>query len=358
MAMKRMATAMLLVGVCVAGGVTPAFADEAPEGVLGAIVADTAPAQLRGDELVAQVGDVRAEIPVDASEPLTLQSTNGPEISITLPRGGDNDEEPEREGSGAISHDLGDGSHIVPAIRSNGIVQILSVLHDAAAPTSFDYDVAVGADGSLVAAADGGVRLLDGSGQEVASVAAPWALDASGKQIPTRFVVEQNRLTQIVDAASVADVQYPVVADPAVAVTYTQYRVVDVSKTVNWTNHAEQIGLCKIERGGGGGQCTIAASKQVATSIGVSLGASIGDVAAGINFSVSNTRTVSVSWTSPPSPVGSSYKAWATGTRATYRVQKWVGNRVLGQASTHWRLVGTSGTLTAFTPNAGFAIGQ
>lgn len=356
--MKRMATAMSLVGVYVAGGVTPAFADEAPEGVLGAIVADTAPAQLRGDELVAQVGDVRAEIPVDASEPLTLQSTNGPEISITLPRGGDNDEEPEREGSGAISHDLGDGSHIVPAIRSNGIVQILSVLHDAAAPTSFDYDVAVGEEGSLITAADGGARVLDADGHEAAVIAAPWAVDASGKQIPTRFVVGRNRLTQIVDTASVADVQYPVVADPAVSVTSTQYRVVDVSKTTNWTNRSEQIGLCKIERGGGGGQCTISASRQVATSVGISLGAPIGDVAAGLNFSVSNTRTVSVSWSSPPSPVGSSYKAWATGTRATYRIQKWVGHRVLGQSSTRWQLVATSGILTAFTPNAGFAIGQ
>lgn len=284
---NRIATAMVLVSVCVAGGMTPAFANDAPDGVLEAIVADTAPAQIQGDELVAQVGDVRAEIPVDPEEPLTLQSGNGSEISITLPRGDHNAEEPAREGSGAVSHDLGDGSRIVPAIRSNGIVQILSVLQDAGAPTSFDYDVAVGNGGSLVAAADGGVRLLDGVGQEVASVAAPWAVDASGKHIPTHFVLRQNRLTQIVDTASVADVQYPVVADPAVSVTYTQYRVVDVSKTANWTNHAEQIGLCKIERGGGGGQCTIAASKQVATSIGVSLGASPGDVAAGINFSVS-----------------------------------------------------------------------
>lgn len=323
--MRRMATAMLLVGVCVAGGMTPAFADEAPEGVLEAIVADTAPARMQGDELVAEVGDVRAEIPVDTEEPLTLQSGNGPEISITLPRGDGRDEDPSREGRGAVSRDLGDGSRIVPAVRSNGILQILSVLNDVEAPTSFDYDVAVGDDGSLITAADGGARVLDGDGQEAAVIAAPWAVD---------------------------------VADPAVSVTSTQYRVVDVTKTTNWTNRAEQIGLCKIERGGGGGQCTISASRQVSTSVGVSLGAPVGDVAAGLNFSVSNVRTVSVSWTSPPSPVGSSYKAWATGTRATYRIQKWVGHRVLGQSSTRWQLVGTSGILTAFTPNAGFAIGQ
>jgi hypothetical protein len=45
-------------------------------------------------------------------------------------------------------------------------------------------------------------------------------VDASGKQVPTRFVLGQNRLTQVVDTASIAEVQYPVVADPAVSVTY------------------------------------------------------------------------------------------------------------------------------------------
>lgn len=356
--MKRMATAMVLVGVCVAGGMTPAFADEAPEGVLDAIVADTATARMSDDELVAQVGDVRAEIPVDLEEPLTLRSESGPEITITLPRGDDSDEEPAREGAGAVSHDLGDGSRIVPAIRSNGVLQILSVLNDAGAPTSFDYDVAVGDDGSLVVAADGGVQLLDGVGQEVASVAAPWALDASGKQIPTRFAVEQNRLTQIVDTASVADVQYPVVADPAVAVTYYRYNAVNVSRTYNWTNKAVQLAICKVQSGASHGICTMSAGYELQTSVDTSFGLTTGVVAANIGVSASRKVSGTVSWTSPPARAGSSYKAWAVGTRVTFRLQKWVGRRVLGMAATRWRLESTSATLTAFEPQVGFAVGQ
>ncbi len=82
------------------------------------------------------------------------------------------------------------------------------------------------------------------------------------------------------------------------------------------------------------------------------------EVAVGINFSASNKRTVSVSWTSPRASVGSSFKAWATGTKATYQVQKWIGNKVAGEYRPRWRLVDTSGQLTAFTPIDGFAVGQ
>lgn len=355
--MKMTAVSAALAAALIFGAAVPASAESTEEDVLGAIVGDTAPGAIVGDDLVARVGGVTAVVPTDIVDPVTLTTASGTTVSITLPSDGEATAG-GREGAGAISHDLDDGSRIVPALRSNGVLQVLSVLENADAPTSYTYTVGAGAESSLVLSIDGGVRLLDAAGGDVADVAPPWAVDSVGKTIPTRYEVNGNLLTQTIDTASVPDIAYPIVADPGVSVTSTQYRVTDVSKVSNWTDRGEQIGLCKIERGGGGGQCTIAASKQVQTIIGVSLGAPIGDVAAGLNFSASNTRTVSVSWTSPPSPVGSSYKAWATGTRATYRVQKWVGHRVLGQSSTQWRLVETSRPLTAFTPNAGFAIGQ
>ena len=69
--------------------------------------------------------------------------------------------------------------------------------------------------GSLVVDSDGGVVALDGSGQVVAAVDAPWARDANGTEVPTRFVVEGSTLTQVVDHAT-ASFAYPITADPAV----------------------------------------------------------------------------------------------------------------------------------------------
>ena len=47
-------------------------------------------------------------------------------------------------------------------------------------------------------------------------IAAPWAKDANGKNIPTSYEISGTMLTQKVDHAQGDDVTYPVVADPDV----------------------------------------------------------------------------------------------------------------------------------------------
>lgn len=355
--MKRILTGVVAVALITIGGVTPAIAQATEPDVLDQILDDTAPARLEGDDVVARTDEVTAVLPADVEQPVTLSTPGGQAVSVTLPSDGETTAT-KRVADGAVEHELGDGSSIIPAVRSNGVLQVMSVMNDAAAPTTFTYEVAAGNGGSLVAQLDGGVSVLDRAGQEAAMVAPPWALDADGQSVPTHYEIDGVRLTQVVDTAATEDVTYPVVADPGISVTYTEYRITNLSRTYNWTNRGVQIGLCKIERGAGGGQCTISASREVQTTIQTSLGASVNDVAVGINFSASNKRTVSVSWTSPRASVGSSFKAWATGTKATYQVQKWVGNKVAGEYRPRWRLVDTSGQLTAFTPIDGFAVGQ
>ncbi|MCJ1706463.1 hypothetical protein [Microbacterium sp. VKM Ac-2923] len=355
--MKRVVIGVVAVALLVIGGTMPASAEETESDVLQQILDDTASARLEGDDVVARTGDVTAVLPTDVDEPVMLSAPGGQVVTVSLPS--DDAAAPsKRVGAAAVEHERGDGSSIVPAVRSNGVLQVMSVMDDAASPTAFTYEVAAGDGSSLVALPDGGVIVLDSDGQEAAMVAPPWALDAEGRSIPTRYEIDGERLTQVVDTAAAADVAYPVVADPGISVTYTQYRITDLSRSDNWTNRGVQIGLCKIERGAGGGQCTISASRDVGTTIQTSLGATVSDVAAGINFSASHKRTVSVSWTSPRASVGSSFKAWATGTKASYRVQKWIGNKVVGEYRPRWRLVETSGQLMAFSPNDGFAIGQ
>jgi hypothetical protein len=64
----------------------------------------------------------------------------------------------------------------------------------------------------------------------------------------------------------------------------------------------------------------------------------------------------SISRTSPRAAVGSTYKAWAVGTRVTYKIQKWKVTKAGGR--TVRKLVGTSNTLAAFQPVRGSAVGQ
>ncbi|MCS3494577.1 hypothetical protein M2368_003609 [Arthrobacter sp. JUb119] len=65
-----------------------------------------------------------------------------------------------------------------------------------------------------------------------------------------------------------------------------------------------------------------------------------------------------VSWTSLSiiKKSATTYRAYAVGTKATYKIRKMKGVMVMGQKTTRWTTMSTSGTLSAFSPNVGFDI--
>ncbi|AZH77497.1 hypothetical protein CSX12_03020 [Microbacterium sp. Y-01] len=336
----------------VMGAVSPAIAEEQTDPdvpLLDEILLDAAPV-VAGDRTgnTAAVDGVTAVVPEESSAPMTLQADGGPEVAVSLPEA-EQVEAADAEGA-AASFDFSDGSRIVPVIRNNGVAQILSVLNEETAPTSFSYRVTVDAGGSLTMREDGGVSVLDSVGEEVAMVGSPWARDAENRAIPTRFEIRGNELTQIVETVAVDEVAYPVVADPAVSVKMTKYKITDLVKTNNWTNKSKQLGVCKIQAGGGGGRCTISASYKVESSVSAAFGATSAWVSAQIGMNASYSVSGRVSWTSGIAPARTTFKAWTVGTRAAYKVQKWAGYKTLGMSTPNWKLVGTSATLSAFSP--------
>lgn len=350
------ALAVVLLAVAGGGGAASADVPEESAALVEEALHDAAePIASPDDRIVAEVADVRAVIPETVDDPLTIQAAEGAQVALTLPAG--DAVTTVDHGEAAVTHERADGSHLVPVFRNNGVLQVLSVLTDETSPTSFTYGVTVDSGGALVPQSDGGVSLIDGLGEEIAMIAPPWAKDAEGRDIPTRFEVDGIHLTQIIDTASVADISFPVVADPAVSTKLTKYTVVDLVKTNNWTNKARQLGVCKVHAGAGGGRCTISTSYSVDTTISASLGASPSEIAASIGFSLSATVSGTISWTSKAANVGKTYKAWAVGTRATYRIKKWTGYKTLGMSTPNWKVDSTSGTLSSFSPVKGFAVG-
>lgn len=80
-----------------------------------------------------------------------------------------------------------------------------------------------GDDAKLAALPDGRVVVSDVDGNLLAGIAAPWAIDAQGNHLETRFSVEGSLLTQHVEYAP--DTAFPVVADPTVAVYPGYYQI-------------------------------------------------------------------------------------------------------------------------------------
>lgn len=55
----------------------------------------------------------------------------------------------------------------------------------------------------------------------------------------------------------VDEVVYLVVVDLVVSVKMMKYKIIDFVKMNNWINKFKQLGVCKIQVGGGGGRCII-----------------------------------------------------------------------------------------------------
>jgi len=97
----------------------------------------------------------------------------------------------------------------IPRVASATRMHLL--IGDAAAPTRYEFDLDLPAGGRLVPTDDGGVRALDADGGVIGLVAPPWANDAAGEPVPTRYLVEGRTLVQEVLHRGAT---YPVVADP------------------------------------------------------------------------------------------------------------------------------------------------
>ena len=91
--------------------------------------------------------------------------------------------------------------------------QVLIGIDSAAAPATYDFGLR--GDVSPRPAPDGGIDLIGKDGVVVAQVERPWAVDARGRHVPTRYELRGSTVRQVVEHRT-RDVAYPVVADPKV----------------------------------------------------------------------------------------------------------------------------------------------
>jgi hypothetical protein len=170
-----------------------------------AVVATTEIGETAVDAEVSKVG---IEVPVKPSDQLVLTADDGA-IRVGLPFG-DDAASAEVAGPGVLAYDNHNGTATVPIVRADGTVQINTVISSPDAPTAYVYNIEVPADARIETV--GGSLLFVREGALVGGLAPAWAKDANGRQVPTRYEVKGNTITQVVEHNS--SFAYPVVADP------------------------------------------------------------------------------------------------------------------------------------------------
>jgi hypothetical protein len=102
-------------------------------------------------------------------------------------------------------------------------VRLMTFIKQADAPNHFEYDLKLPAGATIQLTHDGGAVVIDGITRDVIAVVdAPWAKDANGEDVPTRYIVNGGQLVQEIDHQGAA---YPVIADPRFSWGWTGFTV-------------------------------------------------------------------------------------------------------------------------------------
>lgn len=202
-----------------------AYAAENPSEQAAKAVKAATPDELPAPETDAQVlrdeitlsSDTSGEslsIPLRRDELIEIQtdSAEGAEssIGISLPQQAGVSKHGKTLNSGTAVFG-GDGVDVVVEPIEASSVRINTVLSAKESPHEFTYKLDLPKKAKLELQEGGAIAVID-EGVLIGGVAAPWARDASGREISTRYVIDGHSFTQIVERDDSA--VYPVVADP------------------------------------------------------------------------------------------------------------------------------------------------
>lgn len=155
-------------------------------------------------------GDV-AMIPITSEDPIVLGAGSKNPFEVTVVQGDGSAIQAEEVSDGVVGYDANNGSVTVAVPKEDGSVQLAVVIEGADAPTQYEFAVGDGHD--IRQYPDGSIGVYSVDGDFVGGIAAPWATDANGMEVPTHFEVRGGSVFQVVDHRD-AGFAYPVVADP------------------------------------------------------------------------------------------------------------------------------------------------
>ena len=220
--------------------VTSSEVADALTDVHGNLVAEPVPSKTDADSaaVVKQDGSV-TEVPKDPEDGVVLDSKDAPEVTIDLPNA-DEANDAKRLQDGTVTYPGTDGS-AQAVIPTDGGVQMLTTISNADAPTRYDYKVDVPEGGKVQVQEDGSAVVTDSEDKTVLIVPVPWAKDANGTAVPTKFDASGTTLTQVVNHTT--GYTYPVVADPRFYWSWGFYVVKFNSAETGYLSRAGAAGI-------------------------------------------------------------------------------------------------------------------
>lgn len=217
--------AVMLIAIGVSSPVSAAESKNA--GILNALASVTSASKAGTTAVLANVGDFQEPIdgsiayiskyagaevrlPKNAADAIQFLNARGSRFGVKLPFSS-SATAAEQIAAGIVAYDNKNASVSVPIAKTDGSLQVTTVIESPEAPTNYEYQFTLPRGTKILSVGDG-LALMDDL-KFLGAIAAPWARDANGRVVPTHFEVVGTSVTQVVDHLS-QRFAYPIVADP------------------------------------------------------------------------------------------------------------------------------------------------
>ena len=151
------------------------------------------------------------DIPLLASKGVKL-SDNGQAVMIGLPGAGSSGAGQKiADGAVVYSSSIPSANAVIPGASG---AQFLITIKDRQASTSYAYRIQLPSGVFVHIQPDGSALVLAKDGSFGLKIGKPWAHDATGRSVPTHYIVDGTSLVQVINHRQ-RGVVYPVVADPS-----------------------------------------------------------------------------------------------------------------------------------------------
>lgn len=232
-----LSTLALLVMSGVTAGAEPEISEaeeavQAIDSIVGGLRADAV--GVTDVDAAVVIDDLEIGFSGDAKNGVSVTTPGFGELAVGLPFADTADGGEIFDGS--LVYENNNGSTTTPLVQDDGSVQILTTITDANAPTEYRYTIDLAPGATLLAAADGGVAILDKGGDAIGFIAPPWALDANGAVVPTHYEIDGGTLVQVVSHLT-SDTVYPVIADPKISFGWKIYYKYSKSETKTYAGY-------------------------------------------------------------------------------------------------------------------------
>ena len=150
------------------------------------------------------------EAPLHSSRQIVMTEPSGLSVQVGLP--GTERAATLAPSGRAVYSSVQPGTHIAVDFLDDATARLLAVIENSNGAKRLRYGVDANVKFDLIERIDGGVDIRADNGIVIAQIDAPWAYDAVGTEVPSRYSVNGTELLLYVDHRE--EFVYPIVADP------------------------------------------------------------------------------------------------------------------------------------------------